>query len=312
MIFDVKGDKRAVNYTFNDDKTISFQFDNGTDGVEVEKYSLEERRRGDNPAQKKDQQKKGGQRKDQQKKAGPDRKDQQKKGGPDRKDQQKKGGQRKDQQKKGGQRPPEEPNPKAGDYVKITPKRTGNFILSSSAMKNGEELPREFTGDGEGATLPLAWKGAPEGTKSYALVMDHLARGDEMKVYWVIWDIPGEVQSLPKNAKGVGRLGSTWKRGETYVTPHSAGGGTKTYTVTMYALSDVPKIDPEKTDVTRDALLTAIKDLILDSAEFKVNYTRPDDMSFFMWGSGACAVAGMLSFMSLNQIRKRSVARVME
>lgn len=301
VIYDVRGDKRAVNYTFNDDKSISFQFDNGTDGVEVETYSIQERRRGDNPPQKQDQQKKGGQRKDQQKKAGPDRKDQQKKGG-----------QRKDQQKKGGQRPPEEPNPKAGDYVKLTPKRTGNFILSSSVVKNGEELPREFTGDGEGATLPLSWKGAPKGTKSYALVMDHLARGDEMKVYWVVWDIPAEVTSLPKNVQGIGKLGATWKRGETYVTPHSAGGGTKTYNLTVYALSEVPKIDPEKTEVTRDALLTAIKDLIIDSAELKVNYTRPDGMSYIYWGSGACAMAGVISFLSLSQIRKHSVAKVVE
>ena len=313
VIFDMKGDKRAVNYTFNDDKTVSFQFDNGKDGVEVEKYSLNERRRGDNPPQAKDQQKKGGQRKDQQKKAGPDRKDQQKKGGPNRKDQQKKGGpDRKDQQKKGGQRPPEEPNPKAGDYVKIMPKRTGNFILSSTAIKDGGELPKEFNGDGEGATLPLAWKGAPEGTKSYALVMDHLARGDEMKVYWVIWDIPADVTSLPKNVKGVGKLGATWKRGESYVTPHSAGGGTKSYTLTVYALSDVPKIDTEKTEVTRDVLLTAMKDLVLDSAELKVNYTRPDEMSYILWGTGAMATAGAFSFLSLQQIRKRSAMKVTE
>ena len=273
VIYDLNGDKRSVNYFIKEDNKILFQFDNGKDGVETETYSLNEPRRG--PAGK-EQQKKGGQRKDQQKKGGPDRKDQQKKGGPAGKEQQKKGGQRKDQQKKGGQRPPEEPGPNAGNYVKISPKRSGNFILTSPAIKNGEELPKEFNGDGEGATLPLSWKGAPEGTKSYALVMDHLAKGDEMKVYWVIWDIPASTTSLPKNVRGVGKLGETWKRGESYVTPHSAGGGTKKYTLTVYALSDVPKLDPEKTAVTRDVLLKEIKDLILDSASLDVNYTKPE------------------------------------
>ncbi|MFM7127765.1 MAG: YbhB/YbcL family Raf kinase inhibitor-like protein, partial [bacterium] len=239
VIYDLNGDKRSVNYFVKDGGNILFQFDNGKDGVETETYSMNEPRRG-----------------------------------PQGKDQQKKGGQRKDQQKKGGGRPPEEPAPNAGDYVKISPKRSGNFVLSSPAVKNGDELPKEFNGDGEGATLPLNWKGAPEGTRSYALVMDHLAKGDEMKVYWVIWDIPSNVSSLPKNVKGVGRLGETWKRGESYVTPHSAGGGTKKYTLTVYALSDVPKLDPEKKPVTRDVLLTAIKGLILDSASLDVNYTR--------------------------------------
>ena len=272
VIYDLNGDKRSVNYFVKEGGNVLFQFDNGKDGVETETYSMNEPRRG---PQGKDQQKKGGpQGKDQQKKGG-QRKDQQKKGGQG-KDQQKKGGQRKDQQKKGGGRPPEEPAPNAGEYVKITPKRTGNFVLSSPAVKSGDELPKEFNGDGEGATLPLNWKGAPEGTKSYALVMDHLAKGDEMKVYWVIWDIPGDVSSLPKNVKGVGRLGETWKRGESYVTPHSAGGGTKKYTLTVYALSDVPKLDPEKKPVTRDVLLTAIKDLILDSSSLDVNYTKPE------------------------------------
>ncbi len=263
VIYDLNGDKRSVTYYIKEDDKILFQFDNGKEGVETETYSLNQPRRGG--PQGKEQQKKGGQ-----------RKDQQKKGGADRKDQQKKGGQRKDQQKKGGQRPPEGPPANAGEYVKITPKRTGNFILTSPVVKDGDELPKEFNGDGEGATLPLNWKGAPEGTKSFALVMDHLAKGDDMKVYWVVWDIPAEVNSFPKNVKGVGQLGATWKRGESYVTPHSAGGGTKKYTLTMYALSEKPKLDPEKTEVTRDVLLRAIKDSILDSASIDVNYTRPE------------------------------------
>jgi hypothetical protein len=70
VIYELKGDKRAVNYTLNDDKSVSFQFDNGTDGVEVANYP-QAGRRNPPPPDRKDQQKKGGQRKDQQKKGGP-------------------------------------------------------------------------------------------------------------------------------------------------------------------------------------------------------------------------------------------------
>ena len=52
--------------------------------------------------------------------------------------------------------------------------------------------------------------------------------------------------------------------------------GTKKYTLTMYALSEKPKLDPEKTEVTRDVLLNAIKNTIIDSASLDVNYSRPE------------------------------------
>ena len=105
--------------------------------------------------------------------------------------------------------------------------------------------------------------------------MDHIARDDVKKVYWVIWDIPATVTNLPKNVEGVGKLGATWKPGEPYVTPHSAGGGKKTYTLTVYALSEVPKLEPGNAAVTRNKLLSSIKGIILNSAELNVNYTRP-------------------------------------
>jgi len=147
--------------------------------------------------------------------------------------------------------------------------------LSSSVISEGGDLPKEFTGDGEGATLPLSWKGAPTETNEFTLVIDHIARDDVKKVYWVIWDIPANVTNLPKNVEGVGKLGATWKPGESYVTPHSAGGGKKTYTLTLYALSEVPKLEPDNAAVTRNKLLSSIKGIILDSAELNVNYTRP-------------------------------------
>ncbi len=158
----------------------------------------------------------------------------------------------------------------------IEAKRSGNFILTSPAVKDGQELSKEFNGDGDGATLPLSWKGAPAGTKSFALVMDHLAKGPEMKCYWTMWDIPPTVTSLPKNVQGVGKLGATWKRGETYITPHSAGGGPKTYTLHVYALSKTPEFQQPANEVTREVLLASIKDSILDSAELKVVYTPTD------------------------------------
>lgn len=150
---------------------------------------------------------------------------------------------------------------------------TGGFVLTSTEVADGGNLPADYTGDGSGATLPLEWKGVPAGTKSYALIMDHLAPGNEMKSYWVMWDIPANVTSLPKNVKGVGRLGVGFRGQPGYEPPHSKGPGAKTYVLHLYALSAEPKI-AGTSGVSREALLAAIDGKILAKADLSVVYTR--------------------------------------
>ncbi len=157
----------------------------------------------------------------------------------------------------------------------LQPRHSGKFVLTSSAVKDGGALPVEFNGDGAGVSPPLEWAGAPAGTKSFALVMDHLAPGNVMKCYWTMWDIPATTTALPKNASGIGTLGTGFRGQLGYEPPHSQGPGLKTYTIHLYALSAAPTLTKSPREVTREALLNAIKDSILDSAELKVTYTRP-------------------------------------
>ena len=151
----------------------------------------------------------------------------------------------------------------------------GKFILRSPEVADGGTLPRDYTGDGTSSTLPLEWSGAPAGTKGYALIMHHNAP-DGIKWYWILYNIPADVRSLPKNVKGVGTLGSNSvnNRGG-YAPPHSKGPGAKTYIYTVYALSAPPDITVPALKVSRDVLLTAVQYKILASAELKVVYSRP-------------------------------------
>jgi phosphatidylethanolamine-binding protein (PEBP) family uncharacterized protein len=151
---------------------------------------------------------------------------------------------------------------------------TNGFVLTSPEVADGGNLPADFTGDGSGATLPLEWKGAPARTKSYALIMDHLAPGNEMKSYWVMWDIPANVTSLPKNVKGVGQTGVGFKGEAGYEPPHSKGPGAKTYVLHVYALSSEVKPISAGRGVTREALLAAMDGKILAKADLSVVYTR--------------------------------------
>ena len=159
----------------------------------------------------------------------------------------------------------------------FTAPRTGKLVLSSPAFADGDALPNEFNGNGAGATPPLVWQGAPEGTKGFALVMDHIDRDGVLKVYWTLFDIPASTTTLPTNVRGVGRNGATWKRDQTYVPPHSAGGAKQTYTIHLYALDAAPQLDSSAGPVTRDRLLAAIRGHVLDSADLRATYQRPRD-----------------------------------
>jgi Raf kinase inhibitor-like YbhB/YbcL family protein len=153
--------------------------------------------------------------------------------------------------------------------------RPGSFALTSPAVADGGELPREYTGDGAGVTLPLAWSGAPEGARSFTLVMHHVPPEGPAKWYWVLYNIPAATTSLPKNVRGVGTLGNNSVNGRSeYAPPHSKGPGPKTYVYTVYALSSPVQLDAETTRVSRDALLAAMQDRILASAELRVVYAR--------------------------------------
>ena len=157
---------------------------------------------------------------------------------------------------------------------------SSRFALSSPEVTDGGILPVDFTGDGSGATLPLEWHGVPEGTAGFAVVMHHVDPEGKTKWYWVIYNIPADVRSLPKNASGVGTLGNNSITGGVgYAPPHSKGPGAKTYIYTIYALSKLPQLSIEPARVSREVLLDAIKESILASAELKVVYTRQDSIS---------------------------------
>ncbi len=109
------------------------------------------------------------------------------------------------------QRPPEKdgPRPRPEPKPQARPEQAGKFTVTSPAFANGGDYPVEFTGDGAGISPPLAWSGAPAGTKCYALQLWHVPGSGEVKSYWVVYDIPADVTSLPRNARGSARMGTT-------------------------------------------------------------------------------------------------------
>jgi Raf kinase inhibitor-like YbhB/YbcL family protein len=77
--------------------------------------------------------------------------------------------------------------------------------VTSSAFAANGEIPSEYTCEGDDVSPPLSWSGAPEGTKSFALVVDDPDAPDPAKpqrvwVHWVVYDLPPTATELPRSA----------------------------------------------------------------------------------------------------------------
>ena len=77
------------------------------------------------------------------------------------------------------------------------------FTLSSSAFAPSGAIPKRYTCDDANVSPPLAWSGAPAGTKSFALIVDDPDAPDpaapkRVYVHWVLYDIPPSTPGLPE------------------------------------------------------------------------------------------------------------------
>jgi hypothetical protein len=81
--------------------------------------------------------------------------------------------------------------------------------LTSTAFKDGASIPQQYTGEGKNVSPPLKWTGAPDGTKSFALICDDPDAPGKTWTHWVLFNMPPERHELPEGVpadKGV--LGS--------------------------------------------------------------------------------------------------------
>jgi Raf kinase inhibitor-like YbhB/YbcL family protein len=88
------------------------------------------------------------------------------------------------------------------------------FKITSTAFAEGKEIPKRFTCDGENVSPPLAWTGAPAGTKAFALILDDPDAPSGLFTHWIVFNLPASTQSLAEGAKpadqgtsGFGKVG---------------------------------------------------------------------------------------------------------
>ncbi len=72
------------------------------------------------------------------------------------------------------------------------------FALESPAFRSGAVIPEKYARRGENRSPPLAWKDAPTGTRSFALIVEDPDAPSGTFRHWAIFDIDPLSSHLPE------------------------------------------------------------------------------------------------------------------
>lgn len=180
----------------------------------------------------------------------------------------------------GCQKQKSEEAPADGEQV-ISPGRgeTGQeavFRLTSTAFKDGEAIPEDYTCDGRNVSPPLSWENAPKGAEGFAIIMDDPDAPGGTFTHWIIVNIPanetGLQEGIPKTEKlengAIQGKNSAGKIGYSGPCPPS---GTHRYIFRIYALHMKLDLQPGA-DMTQ--MEATMRDHIMGKAELMGTYRR--------------------------------------
>jgi Raf kinase inhibitor-like YbhB/YbcL family protein len=146
--------------------------------------------------------------------------------------------------------------------------------VTSPSFAHEGAIPLEFTCDGADVSPALSWTAGPEGTQSYALIMDDPDAPRGTWVHWVAWNIPRPslVDAIPAQEAlddGTMQGMNSWpKCGYGGPCPPS---GTHRYYFKVYALDATLDLPPS---TNKEALLKAMEGHVLAEGELMGTYQR--------------------------------------
>jgi hypothetical protein len=105
----------------------------------------------------------------------------------------------------------------------ISAEENMTLTLTSTAFRDGGEIPAPYTCQGEDKSPALAWTGVPDNTRSLVLIVDDPDAPDPKAprmtwVHWVLYNLPPDTRGLPEGATaqdlptGTGEGLNDWNR----------------------------------------------------------------------------------------------------
>jgi len=152
-----------------------------------------------------------------------------------------------------------------------------NIKISAEAFENRSMIPVEYTCDGENISPALFWTGIPTGTKSIVLIMDDPDAPMGTFVHMVIFNIPPDMNALPKGIpKSEKYFNNTIHYGTNDFARVGYGGpcpptGTHRYYFRIYALDIMLNLGP---GAKRNAVDKGMMGHVLASGELIGLYKR--------------------------------------
>jgi hypothetical protein len=150
--------------------------------------------------------------------------------------------------------------------------------LTSAAFSSREEIPEQYTCEGENFSPPLNWDDVPDEAESLALVCDDPAAPSGTFTHWIIYNIPPLRDGIPAHfspgvdtSEGI-REGRNSFGNVRYDGPcPPTSGDAHNYHFRLYALDSELDLAP---GANRDQLFDVMHDHVIDETELVGTFGR--------------------------------------
>ena len=152
-----------------------------------------------------------------------------------------------------------------------------SFQISTTSFPVGGLIPKQYTCDGQDLSPALTWTGAPQGTKSFALIADDPDAPVGTWTHWLIWNIPATTHQLSEGMPKEAQLTDGTRQGQNdfrkvgYNGPCPPPGKPHRYFFKLYALDSSLGVKP---GASRKELETAMNRHVLAQTEVMGRFGR--------------------------------------
>jgi Raf kinase inhibitor-like YbhB/YbcL family protein len=149
--------------------------------------------------------------------------------------------------------------------------------ITSTAFDDGGTMPPQYSCVGQNISPALSWSGVPEGTQSFALIVEDTDAVEGTFTHWVIFDIPADALGLEEAIPTSTQLANGAVQGRNgfgtigYSGPCPPSGSPHHYHFTLYALDTTLGLSG---GASMTQVVNAMDGHVLDQAELIGIYQR--------------------------------------